>query len=134
MFYDDVDVPDIDVSVQQSGGALIEASMTEFSPYLEGPDGIMGTSDDVPNSDAVQFNLDLGVRTWSQFYLPPFGSGNVNDPWFTDLNTGEFDTQRDGGVDLNGQASARDQVHRVGQVGQLNPGGVRAADVIDMQA
>ncbi len=125
--YDDVDVPDINVSVQQSGGALIEASMTEFSPYLAGPDGIMGTSDDVPNSDAVQFNLDLGVRTWSSFYLAT--GGNVDDPWFTDLNTGEFDTQRDGGVDLNGQAfGPRPGFIELGGVGQLNPGGVKAAD------
>ena len=62
--------------------------MAEFSPYLSGPDTVMGTADDVPNSSAVQFNLDTDVRTWSQFY----SGGNT---FYDTLNSGEFDTQRD---------------------------------------
>jgi hypothetical protein len=66
--YDDLDVPNISVTIQQNGGTAMEASVTEFAPILAGPDQVLGTSDDVPNSDAVRFNLDLDVRTWSPFY------------------------------------------------------------------
>lgn len=117
--YDDVDVPDILVSIQQSGGTLLEASMAEFSPYLEGPDGTMGTADDVPNSDAVQFNLDLGVRTWSQTYL--LLGGLPNAPYYNGLNTGEFDTQRDA-------VPSRPGFIKTGGVGGLNPQGVKGFD------
>ena len=112
--YDDVDVPNIEISIQQNGGAVLEASMAEFSPYLSGPDTVMGTADDVPNSSAVQFNLDTDVRTWSQFY----SGGNT---FYDTLNSGEFDTQRD-------DVPPRPGYINVGGVGQLNENGLSGVD------
>ena len=88
--------------------------MAEFSPYLSGPDTVMGTADDVPNSSAVQFNLDTDVRTWSQFY----SGGNT---FYDTLNSGEFDTQRD-------DVPPRPGYINVGGVGQLNENGLSGVD------
>lgn len=114
--YDDVDVPNISINIEQNGGQAIESSVKEFAPFLPGPDEILGTSDDVPNSEAVQFNLNLGVRTWSQFY-----TGNPDDAVYTTLNTGEFDTRRDSDPPEPGF------IH-VGGVGPTNPGGMGDED------
>ena len=112
--YDDVDVPNISITIQQSGGQALEASVTEFAPYLAGPDGVLETADDIPNSDAVQFNLDLEVRTWS-----PFHSGKTT--FYDVLNTGEFDTQRDDDPPRPGFIT-------VGGVGANSPNGVKGVD------
>ena len=108
--FDDLDVPNIGVSIQQNGGAVLEASMTEFAPWLSGTDGVLGTADDIPNSDAVKYNLDLDVRTWSL-------AVDSGTPFYTGLHTGEFDTRRDevpslpgfirtGGIGVNAGAGA----------------------------
>ncbi len=115
--YDDFDVPNISVTIQQNGGSAMEASVTEFAPILAGPDGLLGTTDDVPNSDAVPFNLDLDVRTWSQFY-----PANAKRTVYDRLTTGEFDTQRDDDPSRPGFVEA-------GGVGALNPNGMFDADL-----
>ena len=115
--YDDVDVPNISITIQQDGGAAIEASVTEFAPFLAGDDSILGTADDIPNSDAVQFNLDLDVRTWSPFY-----GSNQKRTFYDSLNTGEFDTQRD-------DDPSRPGFIKTGGVGANSPTGLAGVDI-----
>ncbi|MAI72271.1 MAG: hypothetical protein CMM01_15360 [Rhodopirellula sp.] len=115
--YDDVDVPNISITIQQNGGAAMEASVTEFAPFLAGADTILGTADDIPNSDAVQFNLDLDVRTWSPFY-----GSNQKRTFYDSLNTGEFDTQRD-------DDPSRPGFIKAGGVGANSPTGLAGVDI-----
>ena len=115
--FDDVNVPNINITIQQSGGAALEASVTEFAPFLAGPDGELDTPDDVPNSDAVQFNLDLDVRTWSIAY-----PANGKPTFYDSLNTGEFDTQRD-------DDPSRPGFIVTGGVGAASPNGLKSVDL-----
>ena len=82
--FDNVDVPNITVAVQQSAGAALEVDLTDISPFVAGPNG------DIPNPEALKFNLDLDVRTFS-----PGHTGRTT--LYDQLNSGSFDTERENG-------------------------------------
>ena len=88
--FDNVDVPNITVAVQQSAGDALEVIATDIGPFVPGPDGELGTTDDLPNPVALRYNLDLDVRTFSQGHT---GRTTLYDQ----LNSGSFDTERENG-------------------------------------
>jgi len=111
--YDGVDLPNISLTVQQSGGAALNASVAEFAPFLPGPDGQMGTPDDVPNTDAVEFNINTDSRTLSVLASA--------DSVYDTLPSGDFDTERD-------PPESRPGFINTGGVGPLAPGGIQEVD------
>ncbi|MDE0862898.1 MAG: VCBS domain-containing protein [Rubripirellula sp.] len=113
--YDGVDLPNISLTVQQNGGTALEVSVADFAPFLVGPDGQMNTADDVPNTDAVKYNINTHSRTLSFFATA--------DSVYNSLQSGDYDTEL-------GSVPSRSGYINVGGVGPASSNGIPGIDTL----
>ena len=111
--YDGVDLPNISLTVQQNGGTALEVSVAEFAPFLVGLDGLMNTADDVPNTDAVKYNINTLSRTLTFFATA--------DSVYNSLQSGDYDTEL-------GFVPSRSGYINVGGVGPASSNGIPGID------